>query len=216
MKKKIAIFGGSFNPPHIGHKKIIEIVRDFFECDEIWLMPSGNRADKTMHTTDEHRLNMARIFATDLKLNDLESDSTLDTKDAKPNIIVSPIEIQRPVPTTTIDTLRELELAHPDSEFYFIISSELVPDIRAFWDDGQELFERAKFIILERLGSHSITNLELPPHSTLINHDGIVIPEISSTTLRGLRDVRELTQWVGKELAEYIAEHKLYGFSETQ
>lgn len=209
MKKKIVIFGGSFNPPHIGHKKIIEIVRDSFECDEIWLMPSGNRTDKTMHTTNDHRLNLAHLLAENLKRNRV---STVDK--TTPEISVSTIEINRSIPTTTIDTLRELELSHPDFDFYFMISSELVPDIRTFWDEGEELFKNTKFIIIERTGSHTLDSLELPPFSTTIPVGVNTVPEISSTILRALDDAENLEKWTDKELADYIIQNKIYGFKQ--
>lgn len=223
MKKKVAIFGGSFNPPHIGHKKIIEIVRDSFECDEIWLMPSGHRADKKMHTENHHRLNLARLLAENLKKatsamqgnakKSMEGDDKKSIPKTKaPEIIVSTIEIDRAIPTATIDTLRELEQNNPDSDFYFIISSELVPDIRKFWDEGHELFKKAKFIILERAGSHAINTLDLPPCSTIIPPSAGIVPEISSTILRGLNTPDQLSQWTDKELADYIIKNQIYGF----
>jgi nicotinic acid mononucleotide adenylyltransferase len=170
-------------------------------------MPSGNRTDKTMHTSNDHRLNLAHLLAENLRKNHV----IVNEKKA-PEIIVSTTEIDRTIPTATIDTLRELERTHPDSEFYFIISSELVPDIRKFWDEGEELFKNAKFIILERAGSHTLGSLELPPFSTVIPPGADTVPEISSTILRELNTQEKLSEWTDKESADYIIQNKIYGF----
>ena len=110
MKKKVAIFGGSFNPPHIGHMKVVELVRESFPCDEIWLMPSGNRRDKKMAVADNHRIEFAKMMAKELQQSFENQNSPL--------IRVSTDEINNPSLTATIDTLRDLEKNYPDNEFY--------------------------------------------------------------------------------------------------
>ena len=134
MKKKIAIFGGSFNPPHNGHKKVIELVRESFHCDEIWLIPSGNRKDKEIQISNVHRLVLINMMVKELR------------KKMGPKILISEIEINRKKPTTTIDTLEELEKDYPDYEFYLIISSEIVPEIKELWHRGEEMFLKGKYI----------------------------------------------------------------------
>lgn len=197
--KKVVLFGGSFNPPHIGHKKLIELVRDSFSCDEIWLLPSGDRRDKTIEIEPQHRIQMAHLFAQTIQ------------KEDRPKIIVSEHEVKKVNKTATIETLEELSRLYPENEFYLIVSSELVPAIKKTWVRGQELFETARFIIIERPGSHSITEIELPPLSTII-HPNSPLPEMSSTIVRGIREINQLYDVVGFEIGTYIVKNKLYGF----
>lgn len=200
MKKKIAIFGGSFNPPHNGHKKVLEIVRDAFPCDEIWLLPSGNRKDKKIDIDDVHRLALLKLMAKEVD------------KKGKPHILVSEIEIKKNKLTTTIDTLEALEKEYPYYEFYLVISSEIVPEIKKIWHKGEEMFYKGKYIIIERPGSHALHEIELPPTSILLEKDNSM-PKISSTSIRQLTTKEELLKWVDTDLADYIITNKLYGFN---
>jgi nicotinate-nucleotide adenylyltransferase len=199
MNKKIAIFGGSFNPPHIGHKKIIEIIQKYFPCDEIWLLPSGQRKDKVINAR-----NTDRVALLDLLIKELE-------KESGPKIRISETEINKDKATSTIETLEELEKEYPNNEFHFVISTELVPDIKTFWVKGEEIFERANFIIIERPGYMRIEEIELPPHSTVIKQLE-VIPQISSTKIREINNPNDLYEWLDTKLADYIINNNLYGF----
>ena len=200
MKKKIAIFGGSFNPPHNGHKKVIELVRESFHCDEIWLIPSGNRKDKEIQISNVHRLVLINMMVKELR------------KKMGPKILISEIEINRKKPTTTIDTLEELEKDYPDYEFYLIISSEIVPEIKELWHRGEEMFLKGKYIVIERPGSYKLNEIELPSTSIIISKDNSM-PKISSTYIRLINISEELNKWVGHDLADYITKNKIYGFN---
>jgi len=203
MKKKVAIFGGSFNPPHIGHRELIEFIRDSFSCDEIWLMPSGDRRDKTIEINSEHRLEMARIFAKKIQ------------KDFGLKIVVSTHEVEKINKTATIETLQELSLMYPEHEFHLIVSSELVPMIKKIWVRGEELWTVANFILIERPGSLKLNEIELPPHSTILI-SATPFPDISSTQARQISDEKILRDLVDANIAEYIIKNKIYGFKENK
>ena len=200
--KKVALFGGSFNPPHIGHKMLIELVRDTFPCDEIWLMPSGDRLDKKMDVESKHRKEMASIFAEQIQ------------KKEGPVVRVVTLELERNIPTATIDTLRELQHSYPDHEFHFIMSSELVPDVKGYWEEGETLFNTTRFILIERPGSHLLDTLELPPMHTILTPLS-PLPQLSSTYIRSLSSQEELLKTTPEEIAEYIITHGLYGFKSS-
>jgi nicotinic acid mononucleotide adenylyltransferase len=57
-KRKILLFGGSFSPPTLAHEAIIAACLDMKDFDEVWVMPSGDRADKVIAIQDEDRLKM--------------------------------------------------------------------------------------------------------------------------------------------------------------
>ena len=201
--KKIAIFGGSFNPPHIGHKDLVALVRDSFPCDEIWLMPSGDRKDKIMHVSRDHRLAMAKLFAQEIK-------SLTTTSSA--NVVVSTIELDEVEPSSTIVTLNNLKKLHPDCEFHFIITTETLPGIKVFWRDGEALFNQAHFIIVERTGSLKLNESEMPPFYSIV-HSPKPLPLISSTDLRLVSTEEDLYKSSLQCIAAYIIENKLYNFS---
>ncbi len=60
--KKVLLFPGAFNPPHLGHVAILELALKSESFDEIWIIPSGNRDDKVISTTYENRRNLGNLF----------------------------------------------------------------------------------------------------------------------------------------------------------
>ncbi len=194
--EKIVIFGGAFNPPHIGHAKAIELVLDNFSADEIWVMPSADRRDKVVGTDGMHRVEMLRAMVREL------------FPLPKIPVSVSDLEIKRPGLTTTYATKQELETYYPDSEFCFVVGADSAATIKNTWVNGKELFETGKFIILERPGFEMPE--ELPPHSTVIPRD-ISARDISSTKIREIIAAGgKADAFLAKSVAEYIRKNKLY------
>ena len=197
FSKKIVIYGGGFNPPHIGHAVAIENIIRLFPCDEIWVMPSDDRHDKTMAVSGEDRLAMLQIMI----------DKAFP--DSKIPIIVSDFEIRRGVLTTTLETKEQLERIYPTHDFYFQFGTDVVGDIRDKWFKGRELYETARFIVLRRSGSPIPKNL--PKNSVLLIDKQVISTDVSSTFIRRL-----LTRgfsgmpYVTRSVAEYIKERNLY------
>ncbi len=188
-RKKIAIYGGAFSPPHIGHASVIEAVLRLFPCDEIWIMPSADRHDKTITTSGEHRVKMLEIMIAEL------------FPKPKIPILISDFELSLNKPTVTYRTLELLKENYPNHEFHFVIGSENLGIIETKWVNGKKLFQEASFIAIK----NPLFPLpdKLPPHITMI--DDIAWSDISSTFVRKL-----LTQgysglpYLTKEVAEYI------------
>src|SRR5690348_1092340 len=105
---KIAILGGSFDPPHLGHLFIASQVKELVGVDEIWLMPlyqsHGGTFQKTLSSV-KHRLEMTRL---------IESD----------DIKVSTFEIENNKTSYTIDTLTGISQQYPENTYYWIIGSD--------------------------------------------------------------------------------------------
>lgn len=175
---------------------MIENIRAAFACDEIWLIPSGERVDKHMDASVMHRHDLATIMAEDLAQED------------GPRISVTSIELDRKEMTRTIDTMRELSEKYPDHEFHFIVSSELIPHIQT-WEEGDTLFNTVNYLILERPG-YSLEKILCPPLSYKIPHGEI--PELSSTHVRTITDKRDLAKLTSERIADYIFNKKIYGF----
>src|SRR3989344_3792294 len=145
MKKKIVIYGGAFSPPHIGHATAIEMAVRTFICDEIWIMPSADRRDKTISVSGEHRVNMLKIMLAELF--------------PRPSIPIKilTLELDRPALTTTYETKLELDKKYSDCEFYFLVGADIFKDIKTKWVNGKELFKIAKFISVQKVGDISST-----------------------------------------------------------
>lgn len=166
MKKKIVIYGGAFNPPHIGHAITIETVMRTFVCDEIWIMPSADRRDKKISVSGEHRVNMLKIMLAEL------------FPDPKVPVKISTLELERPALTTTYDTQLEFNKKYPDSEFYFLVGEDIFKDIETKWVNGKKLFQIAKFVTIAKKVDVSSTFVRERIHE---GHNGVpyIIPAVA-------------------------------------
>lgn len=196
--KKIVIYGGSFNPPHIGHAIAIEAVLRNFKCDEIWIMPSSERKDKHIGTAGLHRIKMLNILIKEF----------FPAGHASQIIKISKLELDRPALTTTYDTKIELEKLYPKNKFYFLIGSELLWDIRYDWVKGNELWENTNFLAIRKPETRIPD--KLPPNIRLVDKN-IVWVNISSTIIRNfIKKGYSGIPYILPEIASYIKKNGLY------
>lgn len=194
--KKIVIYGGSFNPPHIGHASGIETILRLFTCDEIWVMPSANRRDKPNLVDGKHRFNMLKIM-----LDEFFSDIKIPVK-------LSRLEIDEPKLSTTFHTKQELEKKYPNMEFWFLIGSDLLLDIQDKWVNGKELYNSTNFVVFQKSGS--VLTQNLPKNFVLLNLETVWMGA-SSTFIRNLLSQNyPPIPYVSLGVANYIKKHHLY------
>ena len=197
MKKRIGIFGGTFNPPHIAHKIAAEFCRQELELYKVMFIPSGNHPLKDS-IDPEHRLNMAfAAFSSDenFEVNEIE----IKNKDEK---------------SFTVNTLRELKkIYESDTQFILLIGADNLLELHK-WKDPHRIFELAQVAVMHRPG-YDIASAE---NQFLAKITSVEIPlmEISSTMIRdrvmkGL-SVRYL---VDPKVEDYIKEKNLYKVNTT-
>ena len=126
----VAIYGGSFNPPHVGHAMVARWLTWTGQVDAVWLVPVFRHAfegrhDKTLASFDE-RVAWCRAFAADLGAG----------------VGVCTVEAELPVPSFTIDTLRHLRSQYPHLRFRLVIGSDALPHLHAWraWDSIEREF----------------------------------------------------------------------------
>ena len=163
-KKKIAIFGGSFNPIHYGHTNIARSVVESGLVDEVWLMVSPRNPLKKDSDlmANRKRLQLARQAVKGMK-----------------GVKVSDFEMHLPKPSYTYITLRRLREAYPEVEFSLLIGGDnwLIFDR---WKNAEEILRSTPIIIYPRKGSE-IDASALPPNVTLLE---MPLYDISSTEIR--------------------------------
>lgn len=178
-KKKIIIFGSAFNPPHLGHAALLRAAFSDFPCDEVWVMPTGDRLDKKFSASAKDRFQMAKIWLAEL------------FSDIATPIMLSRMELDRGKPTFTHDTHQELSRLYPDNDFYFLVGGDVLSDMRAKWHKGNEVHKNLNFLIVRRPG-YDLPE-DLPVHSVILRTSG---SDISSTNIRSAtktgQDVRDL------------------------
>ncbi|HEU5114978.1 MAG TPA: nicotinate-nicotinamide nucleotide adenylyltransferase [Candidatus Paceibacterota bacterium] len=196
-KKRIALFGGAFNPPHNGHAAVVRALESLDSIDEIWLMPSANRWDKSISVSGPDRLHMIDLLIGDLRLGSNKHVRPFDHEIRKPNL------------STTFETKAELEKLYPYHEFHFVFGSDVLPDIAPKWVHGKELFDTANFIFVERPGYVLPEGFALPPHAILLP-----LPHkdtLSSTHVRDIaNDPDKLAACVSPSVAEFILKKDFY------
>lgn len=154
--KRIAVFGGTFDPPHLAHVRAAEWVVRTGEVDEVLVVPVLEHAfAKQPRLGFAERCALCRLAFADSK-----------------GVLVSEIEASLPKPSYTIETLRELRRLQPEATFRLVIGTDILPDL-PHWRHGDELLRLAPPLVLGRKG-HPGPGSEAD------------LPEISSSELRAL------------------------------
>ncbi|PZE24028.1 MULTISPECIES: nicotinate-nucleotide adenylyltransferase [unclassified Curtobacterium] len=189
-RPRIGVMGGTFDPIHHGHLVAASEVASSFGLDEVVFVPTGQPYMKSDVSDAEHRYLMTVIATA-----------------SNPMFTVSRVDIDRPGPTYTIDTLRDLRDQRPDAQFVFISGADAVAQILD-WKDHSELWDLAHFVAVTRPG-HDLTVTGLPERDVSL----LEVPAlaISSTDCRS-RVGRGHPVWylVPDGVVQYITKHHLY------
>ena len=122
---KIAIYGGTFNPPHLGHLKLAIQMQETFSLDRILFMPSGNSYMKSGVLEKRHRYNMTNLMVCDFE-----------------HIAVSDYEVNKDGPSYTFETLTYFKECYPTDQLYFIMGADSLMHIEN-WKHPEIIFEKA-------------------------------------------------------------------------
>ena len=182
---KIALFGGAFNPPHLGHLFIAQQVLDFSSVDEVWFLPNFGQIPPKPVESVEHRLAMTRLLHL-------------------PKTHVSTIEIDNKLDGDTIHLLEHLPKGN---EYSFIIGSDQLPTFH-LWGKWEELLARMPFLVFPRYG---YPNEPLYPNMRLVSDEILVGSNISSTKIRErVKRGLAISEFVPKAIEAYIQQYGLY------
>ncbi len=194
--QRLGVMGGTFDPIHHGHLVAASEVQALFDLDEVMFVPTGEPWQKAGRRVSqpEDRYLMTTIATA-----------------SNPRFSVSRVDIERPGPTYTVDTLRDIRaLRGPETEIYFITGADALSKILT-WKGADELFDLAHFVGVSRPGvkldASDITHLP-GDKVTLVEVPALAI---SSTACRD-RVGRGLPLWylVPDGIVQYIAKRGLY------
>jgi nicotinate-nucleotide adenylyltransferase len=180
---QVALLGGSFNPPHVGHLLAAHYVRATQGVDEVWLMPTFVHPFRKATVSFEHRVRMCELMC----------------QDAAGWMKTSKVESQVGKDGRTVDTLEFLQVRHPEHRFSLIIGSDIVKDL-PHWKDFDRIERMARVVVLYRAG--------YPAEGTV----GPPLAIVSSTDIRERLSRGELpSELVPRVVLDYAREHHLYG-----
>lgn len=190
---RLGVMGGTFDPIHHGHLVAASEVQSIFGLDEVVFVPTGQPWQKSEREVSpgEHRYLMTVIATA-----------------SNPRFTTSRVDLARPGPTFTTDTLRDLHAERGSgTELFFITGADALAQILT-WKAAEELFELAHFVGVTRPG-HTLSGAGLPEDRVSL----LEVPAmaISSTDCRDrVRAGEPIWYLVPDGVVQYIAKHGLY------
>lgn len=206
---KIGIYGGSFNPPHLGHLAAAESAAKYLQLDKLILIPAGIPPHKALSADEPgkaHRLAMTRLMG---------EQAALDTG---VEVEISAMEIEREGKSYSVDTVREVHEQYPDAELWLLMGTDMFLSFQNWYKpeeilryaglcafgrtekDGEELFAPQRAFLGEKFPGSRIVTMTLPN-----------LVDVSSTELRERIPRGETEGLLAPTVLGYILREHLYG-----
>ncbi len=191
MKLKTGIFGGTFNPIHIGHLALANYICEFEELDELWFLvtPQNPLRQGSDFLADDKRLELVKLAI-----------------EGYPKFVASDFEFHLPKPSYSCNTLDELKKAYPERDFVLIIGADNWLIFNK-WKDYQRIIDENEVWIYPRPGS-VVDKSTLPPSVKLTN-----VPEIDicSTFIRdGIKNGKDVRYFMHPAVYNKIKEEGFF------
>lgn len=199
MPKRIGVFGGTFDPPHIGHLVLAAEAVSQFELETLlWVLtPDPPHKQENPITPLAHRLSMLERM---IQYN--------------PVFQLSRIEIDRPGPYYTVDTIRLLAKQNADAELFLLIGGDSLRDLPTWRLSADLVAEVSKIGVMRRPGdSTDLAALEaaLPGVTEKVQFIDALLQPVSSRELRRRIAAGEMYRYyVTQDVYEYIETNRLY------
>ena len=199
MIDRIGLFGGTFDPPHLGHLILASEAQTQLELTRLlWILTPDppHKQDQTI-TPTEHRLAMVKLAIQD-----------------NPSFELSRVELDRPGPHFTLDTVHIIAGQNPDAEIVPIIGGDSLRDLPT-WHEPKELLYACHWVGVMRRPSDA-ANLEalereLPGITSKVHYVDAPLLEIASRDIRSRIALGESVRYyLPQPVYEYIEEHHLY------
>lgn len=193
---RLGIFGGTFDPPHVGHVAVATDVADALELDRVLWITAGQPPHKQGEplTDADLRLEMTRAAAR-----------------GDPRFRVSDLEVRRAGPSYTVDTLRALRRDHPDAELYLVLGADQVRTLETGWKEPLEVLRLATLALMDREGEAAPDVAPDLPGMERAVHVPVTRVDVSSTRVReAVAAGGDLSALVPDGVAEVIHREGLY------
>lgn len=166
---RIGLFGGTFDPPHLGHLVLASEVCDALALDRVLWVPSAEHPFKRgqVRTPAATRLAMVRAA--------IQGDPRFEASD---------IELRREGVSYTVDTLRQLKGLHPDAELFLLAGADVVREMPA-WREPHEVARLARVVAITRSGDGLPEGLPLPATPVSVTRLDVSATEIRRRVAAG-------------------------------
>jgi len=189
---RAGLLGGTFDPVHVAHLALAQAALQALSLDQVRWIPAGQPWQKTRDVTAaHHREAMVRLAIAD-----------------EPRFMLDRIELERSGPSYTLDTVKALSAAHPNTEWVLIVGADQYASLHT-WVDWRELLGRVTLAVANRPGAPPAVH----PEVLAFPHRAVPLPmlDISSTDVRQrAQSGADIGALVPPEVARYIETHRLY------
>lgn len=190
--RRIGLLGGSFDPVHNAHVALARVALDQLQLDELRWVPAGQPWQKSRRLASAaDREAMVRLAMGD-----------------EPRFVLERCELERPGPSYTLDTVRQLQAAEPGAQWFFILGQDQYQGLHT-WAGWRELLGLITLAVANRPGAELPVNAEIQA----AGHEAVALPmmEISSTDIRArIAAGQGAHGLVPDAVARYIDSHHLY------
>lgn len=204
LARRVGLFGGSFDPPHVAHRHLAEAALEQLGLDSLHILPTGQAWHKARQLTSaEHRLAMCELAFGDLQ-----------------KVHIDPRETRREGPTYTADTLAELVEENPGAELYVVLGADQLLAFKT-WKRWAEVLEMATLAVAQRPVADVIGEPGASPAADFSTVELPFIPllmplhNVSATAIRARASTangqgQDFDQLVSDGVASYISTYSLY------
>jgi nicotinate-nucleotide adenylyltransferase len=199
---RVGIFGGTFDPVHVGHLILAEQAREQARLDEVWFVPAPRPPQKEEQavTRFDQRVEMLKLAVA-----------------GHPAFRIDELEKERTGPSYTVDTLSELHRRYPEHTFLLLIGGDSLADLPT-WREPRRILEQAGLVVMARHGCPPVSENDLRqrlgwPADTLLPTTVVQAPtiEVASRDLRQrVAEGRSIRYFVPRAVEVYIHEKRLY------
>lgn len=196
---QLGILGGTFDPVHLGHLIVAEQARLRLDLDRVIFIPTGQPwlREEEPEASGQDRLRMVQLAV-----------------ESNPSFKASPIEVDRPGDTYTVDTLEQLSKQTSEADLHFILGMDALEQFHR-WKDPERLLELCQLAIVNRPGYQGVdinqVVEEFPQLGTRLTLVNVPRIEISSTDIRRRVALGASIRYlVPDPVEEYIREHGIY------
>ena len=197
--KKIGFLGGTFDPIHLGHLNLAVELQEKNHLDEVWFVP----AQVNPHKQDvesmpaQQRLEMVKLAISPYK-----------------NFYATDIELKRPPPSYTIDTVKAFMQEFPKDEFFLLLGEDAIPKLEK-WHKIEELIEVVSLLIGSRSGEWIKPENQAIKQAIEKGMTTLPLFDVSATQIRNRLLIRlACDHLVPANVLDYIQKHHCYGVME--
>ena len=196
--QRIALYGGTFDPVHIGHLEVARRVSQLFEIEKVLFIPAQVAPHKIGRPVTEpiHRYAMLALAT--------QND---------PQLSISTFELDAPDRRYTVDTIANFQRALGDStELFFIMGADSWAEITT-WREWERLLAMINFIVVTRPGYEPGTGLQENARAPNLFFTDVVMNDVSATNIRRLARERHFDELAGllpEPVLEYIKKYEIY------